>query len=1472
VNVDGCGESRIYTFSVTDECGNIAQSFVTVTGVFDQTPPVIINPADFVLPGCNPAWPTEVLASWTDNCSAGGSLVGVDGEVITDDCSQSRTYFFSVIDDCGNVANAITTITRQVELTYPEITAIVDFQLELCNSPWPPFLTTTWSDNCSIGGIAEALPGEISTQGCFETRSYTFNVTSDCGNSAQAVVMVSRIFDETSPVIGPIVPFTVQCNLLDAIPTPSVTDNCSLIQLSFTDEAFVASCDYTFVRTWLATDACFNSTTVEQTIEVVDATGPVFDNIESVITVACIDDIPLFSPTVYGECSGAIVNYQVQTNAGSGNPEEICVLTTAIGPGADWALWLPTHYTNGISASANFVFDAAGGTFDQFANGTAHLYGTVINDMNSAQSYILDFWLENKRDWNEWSGLGRFYKDDLGLAASAGNMWTTWSYYELVNNFSTATGTGEFAGNILHFQHKPISYVFGFQVGIAANNKNTSYGMSGWFNYNGIIDGEIVNGNGDVNVNGDCITQQNLDCINNTSYINNYLAFDECFNSTIFTQLIIVQDTIAPQFIDFPVDIAISCEEWPVSLPNVVAIDNCGGDVNVELFTQTSESNCEDTYLVSYLWTATDICGNTSQTEWNVTVIDSTPPIITNCPNGANYVCPSDIPLANVLLVSATDNCSNITVVHFGDIINGNDCSGLVSRTYRAYDQCGNYSDCVQLISYQDTIAPIFDNIPANVFASCENIPPISNVTASDNCGSVEVTITVQENLFSGACLGVIQRVYTASDACGNTATFDHYITLVDSLAPVFANLPADAVYQCNEVIPAPFEVTAVDNCDPNVLIEFSLVIIEGECPNEYIILRTWNATDICENTISYTQVISVHDDIAPTFNIENSVIYAACDVEFEISNPIALDSCDDNPIITVTSSNSPGECANVWIEDYVWTATDNCGNSSSVSITVEYIDEIAPVFTLIPNVISVECGSEIPITIAEASDNCGDVAVTYADSDLIADNCGGYYLRTFSATDACGNVSQINQIINIIDTTSPVFSQSLANVMVECSTDAPAYVIVSATDNCGIVDVQMTSTILSSDNCGNYVEMVLYTAGDDCGNSATQFYTITVLDVTPPLFIDAPVSIVLDCLDSLPIAPVITALDNCDSLLSVIYTEQFVGNVPAYGSISNCSLNTAPNTNPSWSILLLGLPAGYTSYDTENVNFVEFPDGTAHLTGTVVSTLYPNAGWIINVWFMNGLSWSDWSNQSFSTGYKNDEGLAGNNYLDWTYYITNGSAATLTGTGDLVGSFFNLSHLPTNLHYGFQVGIAANNLSAGYGMGGWFHYEGNFQNTNIPFYVNGTNVSGAGDFAFEGDCCPDYTLARSWTATDCSGNTTTWTQNVSFTDLSNSPELQEVLDSASVNFNGIITISSIYPNPSNGATAVEFISKVDTQIHLDVYDAIGNNVAKLFAGNIKGGILNKVILDVTGMPSGMYFVRLSSENEITTKKFVIQQ
>jgi hypothetical protein len=195
------------------------------------------------------------------------------------------------------------------------------------------------------------------------------------------------------------------------------------------------------------------------------------------------------------------------------------------------------------------------------------LYGTVENSSNPAEKFIVDLWLENKADWSTWSSMGRNYKNDLNLqCATAAHI--NWSYYELVGGFSTLTGAGDLAGDVLYIYHQPSTYYFGFQVGIGANNKNCNDGLSGWFTYEGFVGGEAVEGHGDVNVDGECVPSGDNDCVHNTSFTHFYRAVDACGNASISSYDVIVEDTTAPVFNNCPESITINCED---AIPAVCA-------------------------------------------------------------------------------------------------------------------------------------------------------------------------------------------------------------------------------------------------------------------------------------------------------------------------------------------------------------------------------------------------------------------------------------------------------------------------------------------------------------------------------------------------------------------------------------------------------------------------------------------------------------------------------------------------------------------------------------------------------------------------------------------------------------------------------------------------------------------------------------------------------------------------------------
>lgn len=239
------------------------------------------------------------------------------------------------------------------------------------------------------------------------------------------------------------------------------------------------------------------------------------------------------------------------------------------------------------------------------------------------------------------------------------------------------------------------------------------------------------------------------------------------------------------------------------------------------------------------------------------------------------------------------------------------------------------------------------------------------------------------------------------------------------------------------------------------------------------------------------------------------------------------------------------------------------------------------------------------------------------------------------------------------------------------------------------------------------------------------------------------------------------------------------------------------------------------------------------------------------------------WSTQGFPTSFKDDCDLAGDNYLDWTYYIMQ-AGASLSGWGANEGSTLMLNHAPSSLYYGYQVGLAADNVNVNYGSGGWFTYSGSY---------NGQDVTGSGDFAFEHDCCPDYSIERTWCAVDCSGNKTCYTQMISFDDLGIDPPIVTPIGAGEAQTSkGDFQITKVSPNPSVERTNVEFVTKVNTRAIMEVYDLSGRVVGTLYDGNVFAGETYRITFNTSQLESGLYTIRLASTTSADYQKLAVQK
>src|SRR5207248_6795559 len=121
----------------------------------------------------------------------------------------------------------------------------------------------------------------------------------------------------------------------------------------------------------------------------------------------------------------------------------------------------------------------------------------------------------------------------------------------------------------------------------------------------------------------------------------------------------------------------------------------------------------------------------------------------------------------------------------------------------------------------------------------------IGVATATDTCGSVSIGYSDVTTNGCGNTYGIV-RTWTATDSCGNSASCNQHIVVIDTTAPSIT-CPADLTLQCPAVTTtnAIGVATATDTRN-SVSVGYSDVTTNG-CGNTYGIVRTWTATDSCD-------------------------------------------------------------------------------------------------------------------------------------------------------------------------------------------------------------------------------------------------------------------------------------------------------------------------------------------------------------------------------------------------------------------------------------------------------------------------------------------------------------------------------------------------------------------------------------------------------------------------------------------------
>jgi len=373
-----------------------------------------------------------------------------------------------------------------------------------------------------------------------------------------------------------------------------------------------------------------------------------------------------------------------------------------------------------------------------------------------------------------------------------------------------------------------------------------------------------------------------------------------------------------------------------------------------------------------------------------------------------------------------------------------------------------------------------------------------------------------------------------------------------DTTPPVLHDTVSDETNECSQ-ISDPASVYATDNSGDATSTLFSETREDGSCPFTYTLTRVWDATDACGNVNTDTQVVEIEDTTAPVLvGYNNGALPADVTVECD-SVPVAYDgeveatdNCDSVATVSMEETRKDGSCDDAYTLTRVWTSTDDCGNTNTHTQVISVSDNTDPTWESVDEQLSVEY-PDIPVMV-EASltpaDNCAsasDIDTDFDETRVDGDSTCEYSLvRTWTATDNCGNSHPTTQTVTVSDVTPPELSRKPEDISVECD-EVPEPCANEAVDVCdGEVAVSVNSNIIwGSEASGTYKMTNTYTATDEAGNSASHVQTVTVSDSAGPIFSRYPsdLSVACDC-DTFPEATTLLAIDNCDESVSVSFVE----------------------------------------------------------------------------------------------------------------------------------------------------------------------------------------------------------------------------------------------------------------------------------------------------------------------------------------------
>ena len=1233
---DDCGATGSATveFTATDDCGNESKTTATFT-IEDTTNPTIDTDAMDMEVECNGAGNQEELAAWlannggataSDTCS--GVVWSNDYTALSDDCGAtgSATVTFTATDDCGNASTSSATFTI-VDTVDPNVTDAMDMTVE-CDGEGNAEQLAAWfannggataSDDCS-DVTWSYICGDGTTGG---TTSGSASATGD-----------GFVIPDNDPAGAS------STAALSGVPEGAMLDD-SNVEISIT-------------HTW---GGDLNITLTSPTGESIDliSENETNGNVDLTNTTITFSDngTGFADSDLDAECEGEDNSCSVIPNDGSYTFADLLadLATNGSDPNGDWVL--------SISDNANLD--------------TGELLSWSI---------MVDYTVEVEGEQGDCS-----LSDECG---ATGSVTATFIATDDCGNSTSTTATFTVEDTL-----PPTIDAGAKDLTVECDGEGNQADLAAWLEIN--AEALASDACSDVTWSND-FTMLSDDCGETGSALVTFTATDDCGNSVDTQATFTIEDTTDPTIDAEAEDMTVECgagqadmcmysiqlfdsfsDGWQgdlldVVVDGVVVLDDITladlyngedpipGENDPIPFPVTSGDAVITIYQVGQFsgeasWVVYDSNGDVAGEGDGNTPID----IIADCSSATNEEALATW-LADNGGAEASDLCGDVSWSNdFVELSDDCGATGSATVTFTATDSCGNTSTTSATFTIEDTTDPTIDAEASDATVECDGAGNMAELEAwlasnggaeaSDLCGDVTWSNDFMELSDDCGATGSATVEFTATDECGNTSKTSATFTIEDTIAPVLEGTvpPSESdINACFDSMPVPpteEEIAALfsDQCS-DIVVSLFTSPVGDDCG--WSVIHIYTVSDECGNPYGDVKVYySGSDQGKPSIEGVPENVTVECDAVPVPAEVTVTDNCDDDIHAEYLEVREDGDCPNNYTLTRTWTATDDCGNSTTETQVITVQDTTAPVLEgELPtgeNQIDMcqpsedeDFGPSAEDVAALYSDNCGEVVVTKVINNN-GDDCKWIIDIEYTVTDDCGNqADQFKIWFHGGDFSAPVLAVECENEVMpplytsdgaDCPADAGFSLIVgdviSATDDWSVAGIYVSEMENSlepcfSDNCSAKEDLtfevmeindsaegcpkemsITFDVIDLCGNRYEGFVcTFIVIDDELPVLTcpeggDLGVNPETDA-DGIPFGLVdkVPYTDNCDGAgMTFDYTDDLSSVASGGGEPGSVSATGAgfviPDNDPvgaSSAATVNGIPMGATLEDSD--------------------------------------------------------------------------------------------------------------------------------------------------------------------------------------------------------------------------------------------------------------------------------------------------